>query len=96
MQAWLADGYTNLAAALSADVAPVGLAWADAPGVDLWKRDGRHPSRAGSYLAASVFYRELTGRDPLGSEYFAGIAEDDARFLQRIAGDAVDEFESTR
>jgi hypothetical protein len=95
MQARLADGYTRLAAALSAHVAPVGLAWADAPGVDLWKRDGHHPSRAGSYLAACVFYRELSGRDPLGSDYFAGLAEGEARFLQRVAGDTVDDFEST-
>jgi hypothetical protein len=100
MQARIAAGYEELADLLAADVAPVGLAWAaalrDRPDLDLWRRDGHHPTRAGSFLAACVFYRELTGRDPLGSDYFAGLAEDDARFLQRVAGDTVDEYEATR
>jgi hypothetical protein len=99
MQARIADGYEELADLLSADVAPVGLAWAAAlrarPELDLWKGDGRHPTKEGSYLAACVFYAELTGRDPLGSDYFAGLAEDDARFLQLIAGEVVDEYEAT-
>jgi hypothetical protein len=99
MQARLSDGYTKLAGALSADIAPVGLAWAaaigDRPELDLWKRDGRHPNRAGSYLTACVFYRTLTGRDPTNSSYLGGIEEHDARFLQLIAGDVVDEYEAT-
>jgi Domain of unknown function (DUF4886) len=100
MQARLAQGYESLAGALSSEVVPVGLAWAsalsDRPGLDLWKRDGRHPNRAGSYLAACVFYRELTGRDPLNSDFTGGLEKADARFLQTIAGDAVDEYEATR
>jgi hypothetical protein len=99
MQARLADGYTELAGTLSGDIAPVGLAWAaalgDRPGLDLWKRDGHHPNRAGSYLAACVFYRELTGRDPLNSSFLGGLARNDARFLQLIAGDVVDEYEAS-
>jgi hypothetical protein len=100
MQARIADGYEELAELASADVAPVGLAWRaaarDRPDFELWKGDGHHPTRQGSYLAACVFYRELTGRDPLGSDYFAGFAAEDARFLQRVAGAAVDEYEATR
>jgi hypothetical protein len=99
MQARLRDGYAELAGALSADIAPVGIAWAEAigdrPELDLWKRDGRHPKRAGSYLAACVFYRTLTGRDPANSSYLGGLEERDARFLQLIAGDVVDEYEAT-
>jgi hypothetical protein len=98
MQARLQQGYETLAATLSSEVAPVGLAWAtalgDRRGLDLWKRDGHHPSRAGSYLAACVFYRELTGRDPLNSNYTGGLEVDDARFLQVIASDTVDEYEA--
>jgi hypothetical protein len=97
MQARLADGYTLLSEALSADLAPVGLAWRaalrDRSDLDLWKRDGRHPTEAGSYLAACVFYKELTGRDPLGSDYTAGL--EDARYLQLLAGDVVDEYEAS-
>ena len=50
MQARIRDGYEELAGLLSADVAPVGLAWAavrDRPDLDLWKRDGHHPTREG-------------------------------------------------
>jgi hypothetical protein len=98
MQARLAHGYEALAGDLSSEVAPVGLAWAAAhagrPGLDLWKRDGRHPNRAGSYLAACVFYRELTGRDPRDSDYTGGLDVEDARFLQVIAGETVDEYEA--
>jgi hypothetical protein len=99
MQARLADGYEMLAATLSSEVAPVGAAWASAlggrPGLDPWKRDGHHPSRAGSYLAACVFYRQLTGRDPLNSSYLGGVDTEDARFLRLTAGDVVDEYEAT-
>ena len=100
MQVRLRQGYETLAATLSSEVAPVGVAWASAvgsrPGLDLWKRDGHHPSRAGSYLAACVFYRQLTGRDPLNSSYLGGLDTEDARFLQLTAGDVVDEYEATR
>jgi hypothetical protein len=52
-------------------------------------------NRAGSYLAACVFDRELTGRDPLNSSFLGGLAKNDARFLQLIAGDVVDEYEAS-
>jgi hypothetical protein len=99
MQARIRDGYEELAALLSADVAPVGMAWAaavrDRPDLDLWKRDGHHPTKEGSYLAACVFYRELTGRDPLNSAYAAGIDKEEAQYLQLVAGDVVDKYEAT-
>lgn len=47
--------------------------------------DGHHPNVAGSYLAACVFYEALTGRDPKKSTFTAGLAQDDARFLQALA-----------
>jgi hypothetical protein len=93
MQVRLAEGYSELADELSADVAPVGLAWQEAlrrrPGLELWKRDGGHPSTTGSYLAACVFYAGLTGQDPRGSSYTDGLDLADARFLQDVAHDVV-------
>jgi hypothetical protein len=93
MQSRLADGYRAVGAQLPAHVAPVGLAWAEAlrrdPGLDLWARDGMHPSRLGSYLAACVLYRALTGRDPRRSGFTAGLDEAQARFLQDVAADVV-------
>jgi hypothetical protein len=93
MQERLAQGYDELAAELPATVAPAGLAWAEAlrerPGLDLWDSDGRHPNEAGSYLAACVFYKVLTGRDPSRSRFTAGLQPAEARFLQGIAGRVV-------
>jgi hypothetical protein len=79
----------DLADQLGLPVAPVGLAWEEArrrrPALDLLDDDGHHPNLAGSYLAACVFYQALTGRDPTRSTFTAGIAQDDARFLQALA-----------
>jgi len=74
-------------------VSPAGLAWAEAlrrrPGLDLWDSDGRHPDKEGSYLAACVFYADLTGRDPARSTFTGGLQPADARFLQRVAAGVV-------
>jgi hypothetical protein len=62
----LDDAFTLLARELDAGVAPAGLAWTlvkiEAPGIRLYTPDRSHPSQAGSYLNALVFYRVLTGR----------------------------------
>jgi hypothetical protein len=89
MQARLADGYSKLGTALGAEVAPAGLAWAEAlrrePSLGLWVDDGRHPSLLGSYLAACVFYGLLSGRSPGASRFTAGIDPQQARMLRRVA-----------
>jgi hypothetical protein len=95
MQSRLHDGYSELAAGLSASVsvAPVGDAWAEAvrrhPDVDLWAGDGQHPSRLGSYLTACVFYAFLSGSDPTGNQFTAGLDPAEARSLREIASDVV-------
>jgi hypothetical protein len=93
MQRRLAEGYSDLGAALAAAVAPVGLAWEEAlqrePGLDLWDSDGKHPNLAGSYLAACVFYAILSGRNPSGSEFTGELEPAEARLLQRVASDVV-------
>jgi hypothetical protein len=93
MQARVARGYFELAAENSARVAPVGLAWEEAlhsrPQLDLWDDDGIHPSRAGSYLAASVFYALLTRRDPGGSAFTDRLSPTEARFLRGVAATVV-------
>jgi hypothetical protein len=69
MQARLNAGYSELAALLDdATIAPVGPAFGVVRAADqaafegLYSGDGSHPSRAGSYVAAAVLYRVLTGR----------------------------------
>jgi hypothetical protein len=93
MQERLREGYTDLAADLSAQIAPVGLAWAEAlardPRLRLWAEDGLHPSRLGSYLAACVFYGLITARDPTGSRFTAGLAPMQAHDVQQVAADVL-------
>lgn len=88
-----AANYASYANATGATLAPVDAAWQRAlawsHGLDLYAWDGRHPGRAGSFLVACVFYAILTGRDPTGSRYTAGLERADARFLQRVARDVV-------
>jgi hypothetical protein len=93
MQQRLAYNYRDLAEQFSAEVAPVGIAWAETlerrPGIELWWRDGRHPGKRGSYLAACVFYAVITGRDPTGNDFVDGLEFEEALFLQEVARDVV-------
>jgi hypothetical protein len=93
MQQRVAYNYRDLGEKLGARVAPVGIAWAVAlerrPGTELWSRDGEHPSKRGSYLAACVFYAALSGRDPTGNRFTAGLEATEARFFQHVARDVV-------
>ncbi|HWC26853.1 MAG TPA: hypothetical protein VG474_09730 [Solirubrobacteraceae bacterium] len=93
MSGRLSSAHVQLGAMLGGLLAPVGPAWAAAaaeqPGIDLWAWDGIRPSRAGSYLTASVFYAVLTGRDPVRSRFAAGRDSGEARALRAIAARAV-------
>jgi hypothetical protein len=60
MNARLRDAYLRIADSSNAGVSPVGSAWRyireTQPSIQLYVGDGSHPSVAGTYLAASVFY----------------------------------------
>jgi lysophospholipase L1-like esterase len=89
MQQRIVDGYADAARASASALAPVGVAWGNAltrrPQLALWSSDGTHPSRAGSYLAACVFYALLTRKSPVGNAFTAGLQPSLARFLQRVS-----------
>ena len=63
MNARLRDAYLRIADSSTASVSPVGVAWRyirdTQPSIQLYVGDGSHPSVAGTYLAASVFYVSL-------------------------------------
>jgi hypothetical protein len=63
----LDDAFIMLAREIGAGIVPTGLAWTlakiEAPGIKLYTPDRSHPSMAGSYLNALLFYRCLTGRN---------------------------------
>jgi hypothetical protein len=88
MQDSLRAAYEELAASLSARVAPVGLACARAYRNDssfsLWQYDGSHPSVKGSYLAACVFYACFLRESPAGLSYAGGLWTQTKRISCRI------------
>jgi hypothetical protein len=63
----LDDAFVLLAREIGAGIVPAGLAWTmvkiEMPGIRLYTPDRSHPTGAGSYLNALLFYRCLTGRD---------------------------------
>jgi Domain of unknown function (DUF4886) len=90
---WAWRYHNDLPTLLRIPVAPVGPAFEEArarrPNLDLLMSDGHHPNRAGSYLAACVFYAALTKRRPTESSYTGEIDPWDAQFLQRLAAELV-------
>lgn len=69
-QPLLTDAYQSIGKELGDTVVPVGLAWQAAlkarPSFELHVADKSHPTPAGSYLAACVFYATLFGKSPEG------------------------------
>ena len=96
MTAQLAEAYTVAGNANNALVIPAGLAFAKSvarqPELNLYVPDKRHPSLAGTYLAACVVFASLTGKSPVGNSYLAGIDPPTAKFLQEIAWATVQEY----
>jgi hypothetical protein len=77
-------------------VIPVGLAFQRAidqvPGVRLHQPDTIHPSLAGTYLAAAVFYSALFGESPEPLEHDTELDPSLARQLRRIAWDTTQAY----
>jgi hypothetical protein len=55
----------------------------------------KHPSLAGSYLAACVFYATLQGKSPAGISYTADLSYEQARQLQNLAWQTTQQFLKT-
>jgi hypothetical protein len=92
----LDDAYTSIGKKLDAQVVPVGRAFERAiqlrPELKLRIADRKHPTLAGTYLAACTFYAALHQQNPEGLSYAAGLDPDDAAFLQRVAWDTAEEY----
>lgn len=80
----------------NAQVIPAGLAFANSiklrPELNLYVADKRHPSLAGTYLAACVVLASLFKQNPIGSSYTAGLTPDIAQHLQGVAWNTVQSF----
>ncbi len=99
MQNQLRGRYLQMAQYNNAIVAPVGEAWrnviATNPAYDLYSPDESHPSVYGTYLSACVFYATIYKESPAGLNYYGGLPQSDALFLQTIAGSTVLDSMST-
>jgi len=87
--AGLAAAYQAVGATIGAEVAPAGLAFANAqtlrPDIALNVSDG-HPTPAGTYLAACAVYATIFGRSPMDISYRPpGISPEDGQFLRQVA-----------
>jgi hypothetical protein len=97
----LADAYLSIAQKTGGYVAPVGLAFEKArkahPEINLYYHDGMHPSMAGTYLAACVFFATLYNQSPVGGALpvDTDMTPATAKALQQVAWETVTEFQKT-
>ena len=98
----LNDAYERIAREIQAVVVPVGIAWQNArsahPSIILYEADQSHPTLAGSYLAACVFYATLYHKSPAGVANTTGgaLPDKDAAALQQVAWQTVAAYQGTR
>jgi hypothetical protein len=96
MTAELAEAYTKAGNDNDALVIPAGLAFANSvkqrPELNLYVADKRHPSLAGTYLAATTVYSSVFRKSPVGIKYTAGLDEATASFLQTVAWQTVQDY----
>lgn len=89
MQDRLKKWYGIFADSTDGIMAPAGEAWrasiAANASLELYDPDQSHPSLAGSYLTACVFYETLFQRSVLSNTYNPGLAANTLTFLQQTA-----------
>lgn len=85
----LRTSYKQMADDNEALVSPAGVAWRTSwetdSTINLWSSDNSHPSIAGTYLTACVFYSTILRKSPVGLSYHAGLADSIASYLQQVA-----------
>ena len=60
--------------------------------IDLYTKDKRHPSKAGTYLMAAVIYSSVYNVSPIGNAYDYGLDKQIQERLQVIAWKAVNKY----
>ena len=88
MQRVITKNATALAQELGSGLSPVGVAWEivrrERSDIELYTRDGSHPSYAGSYLAAAVGYLTLF-KEPFKSDTPIRLNPEVAKYLRSVA-----------
>jgi hypothetical protein len=94
----LAAQYIKAGKANNALVIPAGYAFANSlkkrPDITLHVADKRHPTLAGTYLAACTALASIHGINPVGNKYTAGLPPDVAAHLQAVAWETVQAFQA--
>lgn len=89
VQSRLTESYLQMANDNHALVAPAGRAWQTSWHTDtlinLWSADNSHPSLAGSYLTACVFYATIFRKSPVGVVYSPISVQSTNSYLQNMA-----------
>ena len=93
-QAAITHAYMSIGEELGARIVPVGVAWQNFIRKHrhpvLHDKDQSHPTLAGSYLAACVFFAVLFGESPVNiTSDLKGLTQAEAELLQRAAWAAV-------
>ncbi len=93
MQQRLRESYMEMASTNQGRVSPVGVAWKrvreEYPEIELYTQDESHPSYAGSYLAASVFYSSIFQKSCEASGFIGSLDSITASRLRTIASETV-------
>jgi hypothetical protein len=65
------------------------------PELNFYAADRRHPSVAGTYLAACRLYASLFKKSPVDLQYTAGLSDASAKLLQLAAWETVQDYFGT-
>jgi hypothetical protein len=89
-QAAITSAYTAIGEELGATIVPAGVVWQNFLSKHkqpvLHDKDQSHPTLAGSYLAACVFFAVLFGENPTGiASDLKGLTQAEAELLQKTA-----------
>jgi len=92
----LAREYLKAGRDNQAMVVPAGLAFqralAGRSGLQLHAQDRRHPTQAGTYLAACTVLASLYRINPIGNRFQAGLPPELAAYLQQVAWETAEQF----
>jgi hypothetical protein len=93
MDSLLTLRYTLMAKTNHATLSPVGTVWkyirSTYPSIELYHKDGSHPSEAGTYAAACCFYSILFKKDPTTINFTSRINESDALKIKNSVKEVV-------
>ncbi len=93
MQQALINNYVALGNWNDAHTAPIGAAWRTVrethPEIQLYQPDGSHPSIAGTYLAACVFYSTFFQESCVDATFNSSLDQTTAAILRNIASSTV-------